>query len=105
MVPGLAQPTALAILGEKVALTGAAGVTLPRRLIRRVRVTAAPWARPLAKVARLGHDDRSLTMRIARNIGGHHHSLDTIRNEAKRAVEDGLAGVWMSQIFGPDALT
>lgn len=44
-------------------------------------------------------------MRIALNIGGHHHDLDSIRVEARRAAEDRLAGVWMSQIFGPDALT
>ncbi|HYA68426.1 MAG TPA: TIGR03564 family F420-dependent LLM class oxidoreductase [Acidimicrobiales bacterium] len=44
-------------------------------------------------------------MRIALNIGGHHHDLEAIRAEARRAAEDGLAGVWMSQIFGPDALT
>jgi 5,10-methylenetetrahydromethanopterin reductase len=46
-----------------------------------------------------------MTLRIALNIGGHHHSLDAIRTEAHQAAEDGLAGVWMSQIFGPDALT
>lgn len=44
-------------------------------------------------------------MRIALNIGGHHRSLDAIRTQARQAAEDGLAGVWMSQIFGPDALT
>jgi len=44
-------------------------------------------------------------MRIALNIGGHHHDLDSIREQARQAAEDGLAGVWMSQIFGPDALT
>jgi len=44
-------------------------------------------------------------MRIALNIGSHHHGLDTIRSEAAQAADDGLAGVWMSQIFGPDALT
>lgn len=44
-------------------------------------------------------------MRIALNIGGHHHDLDTIRSCALEAAEDGLTGVWMSQIFGPDALT
>lgn len=44
-------------------------------------------------------------MRIALNVGGHHHSLDAIRAEAQQAADDGLAGVWMSQIFGPDALT
>lgn len=44
-------------------------------------------------------------MRIALNIGGHHRSLDAIRAQARQAAEDGLAGVWMSQIFGPDALT
>lgn len=44
-------------------------------------------------------------MRIALNVGGHHHDLASIRADARRAAEDGLAGVWMSQIFGPDALT
>ena len=44
-------------------------------------------------------------MRIHLNIGGHHRDLDTIRADAESAATDGLAGVWMSQIFGPDALT
>jgi len=44
-------------------------------------------------------------MRIHLNIGGHHRSLDTIRAETRQAAADGLAGAWMSQIFGPDALT
>ncbi len=44
-------------------------------------------------------------MRIALNIGGHHRSIDAIRAQAHQAADDGLAGVWMSQIFGPDALT
>jgi F420-dependent oxidoreductase-like protein len=46
-----------------------------------------------------------MTMRIALNIGGHQHNLDDIRAAARDAAEDGLAGAWMSQIFGPDALT
>jgi 5,10-methylenetetrahydromethanopterin reductase len=45
-----------------------------------------------------------MTMRIALNIGGHQHNLDDIRVAAQEAAEDGLAGAWMSQIFGPDAL-
>ena len=44
-------------------------------------------------------------MRIGWNGGGHHTSLDTIREQARRAVEDGFASFWLSQITGPDALT
>lgn len=44
-------------------------------------------------------------MRIAWNLGGHHRSLDAIVDDARAAADDGLAGVWMSQILGPDALT
>jgi 5,10-methylenetetrahydromethanopterin reductase len=44
-------------------------------------------------------------MRIHANGGGHNHSLDDIRGAARRAADDGLAGFWLSQIFGPDALT
>ena len=44
-------------------------------------------------------------MRIGWNGGGHHTSLETIRGQAKRAVADGFASFWLSQITGPDALT
>lgn len=44
-------------------------------------------------------------MRIAWNGGGHHRSLEAIRDEARRAAEDGFASFWLSQITGPDALT
>ncbi len=44
-------------------------------------------------------------MRIHRNIGGHQHDLATMRAQAAEAAADGLAGVWLSQILGPDALT
>jgi 5,10-methylenetetrahydromethanopterin reductase len=44
-------------------------------------------------------------MRIGWNGGGHHSSLDTIREQAKQAVADGFASFWLSQITGPDALT
>lgn len=44
-------------------------------------------------------------MRIAWNGGGHHHSLESIRADARRAAEDGFSGFWLSQIMGPDALT
>jgi F420-dependent oxidoreductase-like protein len=44
-------------------------------------------------------------MRIHANGGGHHHNLDDIRAAARRAADNGLAGFWLSQIFGPDALT
>lgn len=44
-------------------------------------------------------------MRIGWNGGGHHRSLDTIRADARRAVADGFASFWLSQITGPDALT
>lgn len=43
-------------------------------------------------------------MRLALNGGGHHHTVDSIRADAERAAEDGLSGLWLSQIFGPDAL-
>jgi F420-dependent oxidoreductase-like protein len=44
-------------------------------------------------------------MRIGWNGGGHHRSLEAIRDEAQRAAEDGFASFWLSQITGPDALT
>jgi F420-dependent oxidoreductase-like protein len=44
-------------------------------------------------------------VRIGWNGGGHHHSLDSIRDEARRAAADGFASFWLSQITGPDALT
>jgi 5,10-methylenetetrahydromethanopterin reductase len=44
-------------------------------------------------------------MRIGWNGGGHHRSLAAIRDEARRAVENGFASFWLSQINGPDALT
>ena len=44
-------------------------------------------------------------MRIHANGGGHHRNLDDVRAAAREAAEDGLAGFWLSQIFGPDALT
>ena len=44
-------------------------------------------------------------MRIHANGGGHHHRLDDIRLAARQAADDGLAGFWLSQIFGPDAWT
>ncbi len=44
-------------------------------------------------------------MRIGWNGGGHHRSLEAIRDEARRAAEDGFASFWLSQITGPDALT
>ena len=44
-------------------------------------------------------------MRIGWNGGGHHTRLKAIREQAKRAVADGFASFWLSQITGPDALT
>lgn len=44
-------------------------------------------------------------MRIGWNGGGHHRSLETIRDDARQAAEDGFASFWLSQITGPDALT
>ena len=44
-------------------------------------------------------------MRIGWNGGGHHHSLESIRADAKRAAEEGFSSFWLSQIFGPDSLT
>ena len=44
-------------------------------------------------------------MRIGWNGGGHHTRLEAIREQAKRAVEDGFVSFWLSQITGPDALT
>ena len=44
-------------------------------------------------------------MRIGINGGGHHTSLDAIRDEARAAARDGFASYWLSQINGPDALT
>ena len=44
-------------------------------------------------------------MRIGWNGGGHHRSLEAIREEARCAAEDGFASFWLSQITGLDALT
>ncbi len=44
-------------------------------------------------------------MQIGLNGGGHARSLSQIRAEACAAARDGLAGYWLSQITGPDALT
>ena len=44
-------------------------------------------------------------MRIHANGGGHHHNVSDIRVAARQAADDGCAGFWLSQIFGPDALT
>jgi F420-dependent oxidoreductase-like protein len=44
-------------------------------------------------------------MRIHANGGGYHRNLSDIRAAARRAVDNGLAGFWLSQIFGPDSLT
>jgi F420-dependent oxidoreductase-like protein len=44
-------------------------------------------------------------MQIGINGGGHHTSLDAIREEARAAARDGFASYWLSQINGPDALT
>jgi 5,10-methylenetetrahydromethanopterin reductase len=44
-------------------------------------------------------------VRIGWNGGGHHTSLATIREQAKRASAEGFASFWLSQINGPDALT
>jgi F420-dependent oxidoreductase-like protein len=44
-------------------------------------------------------------VRIGLNLGGQHHSLETVRAAVRQAAEDGLAGAWMSQIFGLDSLT
>ena len=44
-------------------------------------------------------------MHIGWNGGGHHHALDAIREDARRAAEDGFASFWLSQITGPDSLT
>jgi F420-dependent oxidoreductase-like protein len=44
-------------------------------------------------------------MRIHRNGGGHHHSIDGLRDAARETVEDGLAGLWLSQVFALDSLT
>jgi F420-dependent oxidoreductase-like protein len=44
-------------------------------------------------------------MRIGINGGGHHRSLEAIRDEARAAARDGFASYWLSQINGPDALT
>ena len=48
---------------------------------------------------------RGADVRIGWNGGGHHTSLDAIRDEARRAADDGFASFWLSQITGPDALT
>jgi hypothetical protein len=42
-------------------------------------------------------------MRIGWNGGGHHSSLDSIRDAARQASDDGFASFWLSQITGPDA--
>jgi len=44
-------------------------------------------------------------VRIHRNGGGHHHTIDSVRAIAREAVEDGLAGLWLSQVFALDSLT
>ena len=44
-------------------------------------------------------------MRIHRNGGGHHHALESLRSTARETVEDGLAGLWLSQVFALDSLT
>lgn len=44
-------------------------------------------------------------MKIGWNGGGAHTRLDTIRDEARRALADGFASFWLSQIAGPDSLT
>lgn len=44
-------------------------------------------------------------MRIGWNGGGSHTSLETLRDEAKQAAENGFSSLWLSQIAGPDALT
>ena len=43
-------------------------------------------------------------MRIGWNGGGHHQSLDAIREQAVRAAQDGFQSFWLAQITGPDAL-
>ena len=44
-------------------------------------------------------------MRIGWNGGGHHHALETIRDEARQAAAGGFSSFWLSQITGPDSLT
>lgn len=44
-------------------------------------------------------------MRIGINGGGHHTSLTTIGDQAARASSGGFDSYWLSQVFGPDALT
>jgi F420-dependent oxidoreductase-like protein len=44
-------------------------------------------------------------MRIHRNGGGHHHSLESVRAVARETVDDDLAGLWLSQAFALDGLT
>ncbi|MDJ0852063.1 MAG: TIGR03564 family F420-dependent LLM class oxidoreductase [Myxococcota bacterium] len=44
-------------------------------------------------------------MRIGWNGGGSHRSLDSIREDARRAAADGFSSFWLSQIAGPDSLT
>jgi F420-dependent oxidoreductase-like protein len=44
-------------------------------------------------------------MRMHRNGGGHHHTIDSVRAVARETVEDGLAGLWLSQTFALDSLT
>jgi alkanesulfonate monooxygenase SsuD/methylene tetrahydromethanopterin reductase-like flavin-dependent oxidoreductase (luciferase family) len=44
-------------------------------------------------------------MRIGWNGGGHHSSLDSIRDVARQAARDGFASFWLTRITGPDALT
>lgn len=43
-------------------------------------------------------------MRLHLNLGGNHRDLGVLRADAAGAVDDGLVGVWMSQIFGFDAI-
>jgi 5,10-methylenetetrahydromethanopterin reductase len=44
-------------------------------------------------------------MRIHRNGGGNHHTIESVRAVAREAVDDGLAGLWLSQVFALDSLT
>lgn len=44
-------------------------------------------------------------MRIGINGGGHHTSLTTIGDQAASASAGGFDSYWLSQVFGPDAVT
>lgn len=44
-------------------------------------------------------------MRIHRNGGGQHHTLESVRAVARETIEDGLAGLWLPQLFALDSLT